>query len=343
MAPTSAPFGRVVVSGLAHLDAPVVVSSRDIDGRLAAPMERFGMQPGVLEELAGIVERRYWEEGTQPSAVAARAAERLLERGAVGRSEIGALVNTSVCRDYVEPSTACIVHAKLGLSPEAVNFDVANACLGFLNGMDLVATMIEAGQIDHGLVVDGEGSRFTVETTIDRLNDPACDRETFRDSFASLTLGSGAAAMLLSRADLVEDGHLYRGAAYRAATEHNHLCIGQYDDMRTDTKGLLTAGLSLAKELYPEAAETFDLGDDEAHRYIVHQISQVHTTMLCDLLDLDAGKMPLIYPRFGNIGPAGVPITLSKEQDAGNLSSGDRVVLLGVGSGLNAAVGEIVW
>ena len=51
--------------------------------------------------------------------------------------------------------------------------------------------------------------------------------------------------------------------------------------------------------------------------------------------------MPLTYPTYGNVGPASIPITLS--QEAAKLEPGDRVLLMGVGSGLNTAMMEIQW
>ncbi len=51
--------------------------------------------------------------------------------------------------------------------------------------------------------------------------------------------------------------------------------------------------------------------------------------------------MPTTYPRYGNVGPASVPITLAQEQDS--LRQGDRVLLMGVGSGLNTAMMELAW
>ena len=71
-----------------------------------------------------------------------------------------------MCRDWVEPSTACFVHHKLGLSEDCLNFDVANACLGFLDGMQIVANLVERGEVDYGLVVDAESSRHVVEQTV---------------------------------------------------------------------------------------------------------------------------------------------------------------------------------
>lgn len=337
-------FEQVVVSALAHVDAPVVVTSAELDAQVAPVMERFGMHPGVLEGLAGIAERRFQEPGVLPSQAATGAAELALAAVPdVCREDVGAVINTSVCRDYIEPSTACFVHERLGLSAGALNFDLGNACLGFLNGMSFVAGLIERGDIDHGLVVDGEDSRFAVESTVARLLDPATTPEQAREQFATLTLGSGAVAMLLSRADLVEGGHPYRGGVFRAATQHNALCIGNPDEMRTQHRELLVAGLSFVKETFPEADDAFGLLGDDVAAYAIHQVSKVHTEALCDTVGIAAEKVPLLYPRFGNVGPAGIPMTVSKEADAGRLSSGDRIGLIGIGSGLNCAMTELVW
>jgi len=209
--------------------------------------------------------------------------------------------------------------------------------------MNVVASMIEHGEIDHGLVVDGETSRFTMEATIKRLASEARDEVMFREQFATLTLGSGAVAMVLSRADSVESGRRFLGGLSRASTAHANLCTGHVHEMRTDTKGLLLAGLELAAQTWKEAVASFDWDPQAVDTYVVHQVSKVHTRAVCDTLGLDIDRFPLIYPEFGNIGPAGVPTVLSRSVQDGTISSGDRVMLMGVGSGINAAAAEIIW
>ncbi len=336
-------YEQVVISGLAHVDAPQVVTSTEIEDQMATTLERLGVEPGLLEGLSGIRERRVWGAGTLPSEVAAQAGELALADSGVDRHDVGALLNTSVCRDYLEPSTASLVHGRMELPTEAVNFDVGNACLGFVNGMNVVASMIEHGEIDHGLVVDGETSRFTMEATIERLASQACDEVMFREQFATLTLGSGAVAMVLSRADSAESGRRFLGGMSRASTAHANLCTGHVHEMRTDTKGLLLAGLELAAHTWKEAVSSFDWDPQAVDTYVVHQVSKVHTRAVCDTLGLDIDRFPLIYPEFGNIGPAGVPTVLSRSVQDGTISSGDRVMLMGVGSGINAAAAEIIW
>lgn len=336
-------YEQVVISGLAHVDAPHVVTSAQIETRLARSLERLGVQPGLLEGLSGILERRVWDDATKPSEVAARAGELALADSGVDRDDIGVLLNTSVCRDYLEPSTASLVHGRMELPTEAGNFDIGNACLGFVNGMNVVASMIEHGEIDHGIVVDGETSRFTMEATIDRLASDDCDERMFREQFATLTLGSGSAAMVLSRAGSAEPGHRYLGGLSRAGTAHANLCTGDVSEMRTDTKGLLLAGLELAAHTWKEAVSAFDWDPQSVDTFVVHQVSKVHTRAVCDTLGLDIDRFPLIYPHFGNIGPAGLPTVLSRSAQDGTVAAGDRVMLLGVGSGINTAAAEILW
>jgi len=329
-------------SRVSHLDAPHVLTSAEIEEQMTATLHRLGVTPGLMESLAGIIERRVWDEGTRPSDVAARAGELALERSGVDRDDIGVLLNTSVCRDHLEPSTASIVHGRMGLSPAAANFDIGNACLGFLNGMNVVASMIERGEVDHGLVVNGETSKFTVDATVARLAQDSCSELMFREQFATLTLGSGAVAMVLSRDD-TGTGHRFLGGLSRASTSVPDLCVGDIHEMRTDTKSLLLTGLELAAQTWKEAVSAFDWEPDGFDHYLLHQVSKVHTRAVCDTLGLEIDRFPLIYPHYGNIGPAGVPTLLSKSVEDSTIGSDDRVMLMGVGSGINAAAAEIVW
>jgi len=333
-------FHNVSIVSIAHLDAPHVVASDDIERQLAPTMERLGVRRGLLQELSGIRARRFWDDGTMPSDVATRAAEAALADAGIERSRIGILVNTSVSRDYVEPSTACIVHGSLGLPPTCMNFDLGNACLGFINGMEMVANMIERGQIEYGLVVNGESSRFVTERTVERLLAPDIDDATFRANFATLTLGSGAAAMVLGRGT---GRHRFMGGVNLAATEHNRLCYGQVDHMVTDTRALMTAGIDLASRTWAEATEELGWTGDELDWLVLHQVSRAHTDALVAALGLDPERIYRLYPEYGNVGPAGVPIVLSKLASEGRLEEGNRIALMGIGSGLNCAMAEVRW
>jgi len=336
-------FENVSVLSVAHVDAPHRVTSEEIERQLAPTMQRLGMRPDLLRELSGIIERRVWDEGVKPSVVAAQAGEKALEKAGIDRSNVGILINTSVCRDYIEPSTACIVHSQLGLTETCMNFDLGNACLGFVNGMDMVGNMIDRGELDYAILVNGETSRQITETTIELLLGDDIDETTFRENFASLTLGSGAAAMVLGRTDLAPEGHPFTGSVNLAATRHCHLCAGNIDHMVTKTKELLLAGLELGMRTWGRAAEVLGWTADALDHFVIHQVSKVHTEKMAGILGIDLEKVFRLYPDFGNIGPAGVPIALSKLEDTGRMERGHRVALLGIGSGINCTMAELYW
>lgn len=333
-------FDDVGVVSLASAIAPEVVTSDEVDLRLASFYERVGARPGLLQSLAGIVERRQWPQGVSFMDAAAKAGELAIERSGIDRSRIGLVVDTSVCRERLEPSSAVTVHHLLDLPSTCINFDVANACLGFVNGMQLGGAMIESGQVDYVLIVDGEGTREIHDNTINRLLSPEATIDDLFENFASLTLGSGAAAMVLGRYSDNPGSHRVVRGFFRADSSHHELCVGSLEHMRTDTKALLDAGTGLAKIAWDEAGDhKIDWLDMDT--YIFHQVSEVHTAAMIDVLGVDPDRVPMTFPVFGNMGPAAIPFTFAGVQDS--LSVGDRVLCMGIGSGLNVAVVELLW
>jgi 3-oxoacyl-[acyl-carrier-protein] synthase III len=332
-------YANTAALSVCGVDAPHVVTSAEFDERLAATYRRVGLRPGLLENLAGITERRWWPRDVGFADAAAMAGAKALAEAGVDPAQVGLMIDTSVSRAHLEPSAAVAVHHALGLPPTCMNFDVANACLGFLNGMQLAAMMIDAGRIEYALVVDGEGARELHENTLERLARPNATREDVLSQFATLTLGSGAAAMVLGRADAHPEGHRMVGSVLRAATEHHELCVGDLNAMTTDAKGLLDAGMAISGAMWNDAKAQFDWS--QMDRYIAHQVSQVHTAAMCRTLDIDSDRVPRSFPTRGNMGPASIPFTLATQVDS--LQTGDRVMLMGVGSGLNGCCTELEW
>ena len=331
-------FTRPTVWSVGHAEAPEIITSAWIDEQLAETFERCEIRPGLLASVAGIIERRWWPEEVTFDEAAAMAGRRALELADVSPREVDLLISTSVCKHHLEPSVACAVHHHLDLAPECVNYDLGNACLGFVNAMQIGAMAVETGQASTVLIVDGEGSRHTQLATIERLRQPTATAVDVFDQFASLTLGSGAAAMVMGGPR--EGAHRFLGGISRAATASHELCVGDLDTMRTDTAALLENGLALAKEAFVASVEA-GWEWSTCDRYVMHQVSAVHTRRLCDLLGVDMDLVPLTYPGFGNMGPAAVPYTLSTVADG--IGPGERILLMGIGSGLNCAAAELLW
>jgi len=337
-------FQNVAIESVTYELPPRTVASSDLEGRLMGAMKRLGLPSRLIEPLTGVVERRFWEPGVAVHEVATRVAQRAIAQADIPPERIGVLINTSVCKDYIEPSMASLIHGDLGLPSECLNFDVANACLGFLNGIEVAGRMIESGAVDYALLVDGESAGEVVEATIRRLQGPATTLKDFWDHFATFTLGSAAVAMVLAHSRLSRTSHRVRGGVSLADTSYNRLCLGTAERMVTDSTRLLKAGVVLARRAWEMAClQIQGWSVKSIQQYICHQVGLSHMLALCEALGIDLSRCFLTFPRHGNVGPAAVPLTLALAWEAGRVRAGDHVALMGIGSGLNVSMMSLAW
>jgi acyl-CoA:acyl-CoA alkyltransferase len=337
-------FERVAIAAASYLLPDERVASEELERRLEPVYRRFGLHAGRLELMTGIRERRFFPPGTRSSAVAARAGRAALEQAGLEPGRIGLLIHGSVCRDFLEPATASVVHHALELAPTCAAFDLSNACLGMQNGLVTIAAQIEHGVIEAGLVVGGECGRPLVERTIAHLlATPDLSKSALKSAFASLTIGSGAAAILLARRDLAPEGARVVGATLRAATEHNELCHGDYsgDDgmwMATDSEALMHAGNDLAQRTFDAFRAELGWTREEIERIVTHQVGSAHRKLLLHSLGLDLGLDVPTFETLGNVGSVSLPLSYARAKEVGFIRRGQRVALMGIGSGLHCAM-----
>jgi acyl-CoA:acyl-CoA alkyltransferase len=336
-------YHNVCIEGLGYVIPDKIITSSWIEEQIAPVYEALGMQVGFLEQISGVRERRWWEEGVEFSDAATMAAEKAIAAAGIDRSEIQIVVNTSVCRDYVEPSTACIVHHKLGLEPTAVNFDVGNACLGFLDGMTVVANMIELGQIDTGLVVAGECSREVILATIERLLREPPSIQLCAETMVAFTFGSGGAAMILRHKEKSQKGKRLLGGYTYASTEHHALCVGQRTWLKIQARQMLKAGLHPLAKAWEGFLDQLKWDVNMVDRIFTHQVSTTHRNIGADVLGISLEKDYPTLPYLGNIGAVSSPLCLAKGIEDGLVKDGDRVCLMGMGSGINCTFMGIQW
>lgn len=322
-----------------------VLTSEALEERLAPLYDRLGVRVGRLELMTGIRERRLWAAGTRPSDAAAIAGRRALEACGLPAECIGALAHAAVSRDFLEPATASVVHRELGLPGHMQVFDLSNACLGFVNSILVFGAQIQAGLIDAALIVSGEDGGPLLQGTIDGLlNDPEADRALLKRAFASLTIGAGAAAAVITRGDLAPDAPRILGGHVRADTSHVKLCQGDHSAdgaglwMETDSEALLHAGCALAAETWPGLLGELGWAPEQVDRVVTHQVGVAHRKALLGALEIDAARDYPTVERLGNIGSVSLPATFALAREARHLQVGQRVAWLGIGSGLHCAM-----
>lgn len=341
-------FAHTVIESIAMALPEEVLTTSQIEARLAPLYERLRLPEGRLELMTGIKERRVWPAGTRPSDASAAAGKAVLARSNLGANDVELFMHTAVSRDMLEPATASFAHHKIGLPGTAQIYDVSNACLGFLNALTIAASMIESGQIKCALVCSGENGGPLVEHTLDTLLAKPWTRQEIKPFFANLTIGSGAVAAMVCHRDLAPDGHRLVGGIARAATEHSALCQGDTHGadalaMQTDSEALLVAGVELARQTWDAFTTEVNWTKPDFDRFICHQVGSTHRRKLYESLGLDLTKDFSTFETLGNTGSVALPATLASAAEAGAINSGDRVGLLGIGSGLNCLMLAVEW
>jgi 3-oxoacyl-[acyl-carrier-protein] synthase III len=341
-------FSKVRIEALAVALPEEVLSSAAIEEQLRPLYDRLKLPFGRLELMTGIRERRVWPQATRPSDASAAAGKAVFANSRIKPEQVELFIHAAVSRDMLEPATAAFAHRKIGLPSTAQIFDVSNACLGFLNSLSVAAAMIESGQIRCALVVAGEHGRPLVEQTLRTLREKNLTRNEIKPFFANLTIGSGAVGALICHESLAPNGHKLIGGVARAATQHSDLCQGDTHGaealaMQTDSEQLLVAGVELARATWEDFTTVTGLKADTTDRFICHQVGSVHRRKLYETLGLDVSKDFSTFETLGNMGSVSLPATLALAAQQGAVKTGDRVGLLGIGSGLNCLMLALEW
>ncbi len=349
-------FRDVSLLSVGYLLPPEVVTSDQIEARLDPVYQRLRLPQGRLEGMSGIRSRRLWSPGTRITDMSAKSALLALDAARLDASEIGCLIHASVCREYLEPATACRVHCLVGIPADAWVYDVSNACLGVMNGAVQIAMLIDAGVIDAGIVVGTEDSRGLLEATLAHLlADSTLTRQSIKPAFASLTIGSGSCAWVLGRTSkygaMGQDGVAQQGARILAAsavarTEHHGLCQSDTDQagasmnpiMNTDSEQLLEAGLETGAESFEQLLQQVGWSRPEIDRTVCHQVGTVHRRRMLERLGLAIENDFCTFEEWGNTGSVALPTALGVGLSQNWFLPNSKLALLGIGSGLNSVM-----
>lgn len=345
-------YSRVYIDALAYELPHIVVTSDEIEERLRPLYRALHLPTGQLEALTGISERRWWEPGFSVAEGATLAARKALRQCGLSGKDVDVLIYGGVCREQFEPATACQVAASIDVNPDAAVYDVSNACLGVLNGMVEIANRIELGQVRAGMVVACESARDIVNTVIDRLlANPSM--EVFRLSLATLTGGSGAAAVVLTDGSFGQPPRrrLVGGVATTAPQFHR-LCRWGLEEalpgalrhfMSTDSVGILKHGVTLGVRTWQAFLTKLGWVKEQIDKIICHQVGAPHKSTILNLLGIPEERDFSTFPFLGNMGTVSLPLTAALAEEREFLLPGDRVGLLGIASGLNCLMLGVEW
>jgi 3-oxoacyl-[acyl-carrier-protein] synthase III len=191
------------IVGLAGYFPPRKVSNQEVidlvkyhsDGIFVGDLAKTLRTIDKLFEKSGFESRQWLSDGEDPMALVEVAFERALAQSGLARKDIDLLIYSSVTRGFTEPANSAFVAKRFGLN--CMNYDLVNACMGWVSSLDLVNDKMKAGTVRHAVVVNMElssldgGVCFPKNATLNT----AAELEY---KFPTLTVGDGLAVTILS-------------------------------------------------------------------------------------------------------------------------------------------------
>ena len=331
---------KIGISDISYCEPDKFVTSDDIEKDLSRIYEKLKLPFGRIEMQTGIKSRGVYPNKL-PSEIASLAAKKLFAKEKIKTEEIDLLIHASVCRDFLEPSTASVVHNNLKLRSTCLSFDLSNACLGVISAIQVASDMITAGSIKKALIVTGENSYPLLTKTIDTLlNDSSITRKSIKKYFANFTIGSAGVALVIEKNSPKCLGTIDNIISLSDTSAYK-LCMGNSSGdglvMETNSEELMQKGIELAKE-------NWSFFKNQAFNYyICHQVGIHHQELLYKSLELDLSKDYASFERYGNTGSAALPLTLALAVKNEIFNTNDKIALLGIGSGLHTTMMSIKW
>jgi 3-oxoacyl-[acyl-carrier-protein] synthase-3 len=177
--------------------------------------------------------------------------------------------------------------------------------------------------------------------------------ENFAKSLATLTGGSGAVAVLLTDGSFGNaKRRRFKGGMVQAAPEHHGLCLwgivadgqgGFNQSMSTDAVNVMKHGVELGRRTWDEFLLEMGWVDTEVDRVVCHQVGSAHQSAILQSLHIPLDKDFTTYEFLGNMGTVSLPLTAALADERDLLSAGQRVAMLGIGSGLNCLMLGVDW
>ena len=179
----------------------------------------------------------------------------------------------------------------------------------------------------------------------------AFTRKSIKPAVASLTIGSGSCALLLTHERLSRSKNHILGGMARANTEYHQLCQSEVDSagsgmqplMSTDAEQLMHHGIETGARTFEEFLAELGWNHGDLNRSICHQVGAAHRKQMLDRLALSEETDYSTLAWLGNTGSVALPLTLAMSVEEDWIQENDSIGLLGIGSGINCLMIAMRW
>lgn len=307
-------WSRIVGTG-SYLP-PKIVTNDDLAKRMDTSDEWIRTRTGIRQ--------RHIADSSQASSdLGLEASRQALAAAQVAPKDVDLIIVATATPDYIFPSTACVMQAKLGIKGCAA-FDVQAVCSGFVYALTIAEKFIRSGQYRCALVVGTE--------VYSRILD-------WNDRGTAVLFGDGAGAVVL-RADSkpgILASVLHADGSYAdILSVPGNVCGGKIIGspfLQMDGQAVFKFAVKVLDESARETLAQCGLSADDIDWLIPHQANLRILEATARRLGVDQSRLIVTVDRHGNTSAASVPLALDVAVRDGRIKSGHKVMLQGVGGG----------
>jgi 3-oxoacyl-[acyl-carrier-protein] synthase-3 len=285
--------------------------------------KRIDTSDAWIQERTGIKQRHIADESQTSSDLALEASRRALDAAGLKAADIDLIIVATSTPDFVFPSTACLLQAKLGVKG-CPAFDVQAVCSGFVYGLGIADNFIRAGAHKRALVVGAE--------VFSRILD-------WNDRGTCVLFGDGAGAVVLAAGEQpgIHATVLHAdGSQAGILSVPGNVCGGRivgspFLQMRGNQ--VFKFAVKVLDEVARETAVAAGIGLDQVDWLIPHQANVRILEATVKKLGIARERLVVTVDRHGNTSAASVPLALDEFVRAGKIRAGHKVMMQGVGGG----------
>ena len=304
------------IAGTGSYLPPRVMTNHDFAARLET-------SDAWIRERTGIVQRHIADESQASSDLALEASRRALESSGLNANQIDLILVATSTPDYIFPSTACLLQAKLGVKGCAA-FDVQAVCSGFVYALATADSFVKNNIYKKVLVVGAE--------VFSRILD-------WNDRGTCVLFGDGAGAVVLA-ADSKPGIHASvlhaDGSQVDMLSVPGNVCKGGITGspfLQMNGQGVFKYAVRVLDEVARETVAAAGMSLADVDWLIPHQANVRILDATARKLGIAPEKLVVTVDHHGNTSAASVPLALDEFIRAGKIRAGHRVLMEGVGGG----------
>lgn len=280
--------------------------------------------------------KRHLSQGEPTWYMAVKAGAMAIEKSGLMPDDIDMVILSSVTPDFLTPSMSCIIQRELGIK-DCITLDINAACSGFVYGFDMARRYLNFDDVKNVLVIGAENLTKIIDYT---------------DRSSCVLFGDGAGAAVVTASDDIYSSYINadgNGAKHMVARNFLPRNAFMPEDRKVYEDGLPEIQNSYlfmdGKEVYKfaikalplavtEACKKIDMPVEEIDVIIPHQANIRIIETAAQRLGVSMDKVFTNIDKYGNTSSASVPLALNEAMESGVIKKGDKVCLVGFGSGL---------